>query len=50
MDFENRAKPPSTQEAREARKAQSRWDAERALKDRKKADEAFRANFERLKS
>ena len=27
-----------------------RWDAEQALIERKKTDDAFRANFERLKA
>jgi hypothetical protein len=29
---------------------QKRWNAEQALKERKQADEAFRANYERLKA
>jgi hypothetical protein len=49
-EFENRVKPPVSREEREAKAAQRRWDAEQALIERKKADAAFRANFERLKA
>jgi hypothetical protein len=49
-DFENRVKPPVSREEREAKMQQRRWDAEQALIERKKADDAFRANFERLKA
>ena len=41
---------PPTKQEREAKKAQAREDAEQALIARKKADDAFRANFERLKA
>ena len=51
MDYETREKlPPPTKERREAKKEQSRKDADEALAARKKADDAFRANFERLKA
>jgi hypothetical protein len=50
MDYETREKTPPTKEEREARKEQARKDAEKALVARKKADDAFRANFERLKA
>ena len=50
MDYETREKQPVTKEEREAKKERSRKDAETALAARKKADEAFRANFERLKA
>ena len=50
MDFENREKPALTAEERLAKKEKSRWDAEKALSERKKSDDAFRANFERLKA
>ena len=49
-EFENRVKPPVTREEREAKMQQRRFDAEQALIERKKADDAFRANFERLKA
>jgi len=50
MNYENQAKPPITAEERAAKKEKSLWDAEQALKERKQADEAFRANYERLKA
>ena len=50
MDYETRQKPPPTKQEREARKAQARKEAEQAMIARKKADDAFRANFERLKA
>jgi hypothetical protein len=50
MDFENREKPSLTAEERLAKKEKSRWDAEKALSERRKSDDAFRANFERLKA
>jgi hypothetical protein len=50
MHFEHREKPAVTTEERAAKKEKSRWDAEKALGERKKTDDAFRANFERLKA
>ncbi len=50
MDFEGREKPALTAEERLAKKEKSRWDAEKALNERKRSDNAFRANFERLKA
>ena len=49
-NFEHREKPPVTKEEREAKKERARQEAELALAARKKEDEAFRANFERLKA
>jgi len=49
-DSENRQKPAVSREEREAKMEQRRWDAEQALIERKKADDAFRANYERLKA
>jgi hypothetical protein len=49
-NFEHREKQPITKEEREAKKEQARKDAEKALAARKKEDDAFRANFERLKA
>lgn len=49
-NFEHREKRPATREEREAKKAQARRDAEIALAARKKEDDAFRANFQRLKA
>lgn len=49
-NFEHREKPPVTKEEREAKKERARQEAELALAARKKEDEAFRANLERLKA
>jgi len=49
-EFENRVKPPLSREERAAKAEKRRLEAEQALIERKKADEAFRANFERLKA
>jgi hypothetical protein len=48
--FEEREKPPTSAEERAAKAEKRRWDAEQAMRERKAADEAFRANFERLKA
>lgn len=50
MDYETQEKLPPTKEEREAKKEKARWDAEPNLIARKRADEAFRANLERLKA
>ena len=50
MDYETQEKQLPTKQEREAKKAQARKDAEIAMIARKKADDAFRANFERLKA
>ena len=50
MDYETQEKQLPTKQEREAKKEQARKDAEKALIARKKADDAFRANFERLKA
>ena len=49
-EFEHREKPPVTKEERAARKEQARIVAEENLAQKKKDDETFRANFERLKA
>jgi hypothetical protein len=49
-NFEHRENPPITKEQREAKKQKSLQDAELAMAERRKADAAFRANFERLKA
>jgi hypothetical protein len=49
-NFEHREKPPVTKEEREAKKEKARQEAVVALASRKKDDDAFRANFERLKA
>jgi hypothetical protein len=50
MNHQTRDKRSLTKEEREAKKEQSRKDAESVLAARKKEDDAFRANFERLKA
>lgn len=50
MDYKPHEKLPPTKEEREAKKARARKDAEKALIARKKEDDAFRANYERLKA
>ena len=50
MDYESQEKLPPTKEEREAKKAKARRDAEQNIIARKKSDDAFRANFERLKA
>lgn len=50
MDYEHREKPPTTAEQRAAKKEKNLWDAEQAMKERRKADDAFRANYQRLKA
>ena len=50
MNYQTGDKRPLTKEERAAKKEQSRKDAETVLAARKKADDAFRANFERLKA
>ena len=49
-NFEHKQKPPITKAEREAKKEKSLLEAKQALAERKKADDAFRANFERLKA
>jgi hypothetical protein len=50
MDFEGSEKPALTKEERAAKKEKRAWDAEKALSDRMKSDDAFRAYYERLKA
>ena len=50
MAYEAQERRLPTKEEREAKKAKARWDAEQNLKARKKSDDAFRANYERLKA
>ena len=50
MTYENRTVPPRSGEERAARLEKSRWDAVKAMSERTKAEDAFRANFERLKA
>jgi hypothetical protein len=48
--FEAREKPPTSAEQRAEKAEKRRLDAEQAMRERKQADDAFRANFERLKA
>jgi hypothetical protein len=50
MDYETQEKRPPTKEERTAKKQKARQEAEKVTADRKKEDDAFRANFERLKA
>ena len=50
MTYENRVKPAASSTEREARLAKQRIEAEQAIKERRQADAAFRANYERLKA
>ena len=50
MDYETREKRPPTKEEREAKKEKARQEAEKVIAERKKEQDAFRANFERLKA
>ncbi len=50
MEYEAQERRLPTKEEREAKKAKARWDAEQNLTARKKSDDAFRANVERLKA
>jgi hypothetical protein len=50
MDYETQEKQTPTKEERDAKKEKARQDAEKGLAEHKKEDEAFRANFERLKA
>jgi hypothetical protein len=50
MDYEVREKRQPTKEEREAKKEKARQTAEKVLAARKKEDDAFRANFERLRA
>jgi len=50
MDYESQERRLPTKEERAAKKQQAREDAEKELAARKKEDDAFRANFERLKA
>jgi hypothetical protein len=49
-EFEAEEKPAPTPEERAAKKEKNLWDAQKALAERQRADEAFRANYERLKA
>jgi hypothetical protein len=48
--FEHREKPATTKEEGAARKEKRLWDARKAFAERKKVEDSFRANYERLKA
>jgi hypothetical protein len=50
MDYKAQERRLLTTEEREAKKAKAGWDAEQNMTARQKPNEAFRANFERLKA
>ncbi|MBR1272761.1 hypothetical protein JQ629_35325 [Bradyrhizobium sp. AUGA SZCCT0222] len=50
MEYIYKDKQQPTKEERVAKKEKARWDAEQNLTARKKVDDAFRSNFERLKA
>jgi hypothetical protein len=50
MQFDKRVKPTTNRVEREARLERQRAEAEQAIAERKRADDAFRANYERLKA
>lgn len=50
MEYVYKDKLPPTKDERVAKKEKARGDAEQNLAARKKVDDAFRSNFERLKA
>ena len=50
MTYDKRVKPATSGVEREARLQKQRIEAEQALAERRKAEAAFRANYERLKA
>jgi hypothetical protein len=50
MTYENRVKPAVSGVEREARLEKRRVEAEQAMEERRKAEAAFRANYERLRA
>lgn len=50
MTYDKRVKPATSGAEREARLQKQRIEAEQALAERRRADAAFRANYERLKA
>ncbi len=50
MTYERRVKPATSGVEREARLQKQRIEAEQAMAERRKAEAAFRANYERLKA
>ena len=50
MTYTNRTKPAASSIEREARLEKRRIEAEQAMAERRKADAAFQANYQRLKA
>lgn len=50
MPYENRVKPTASSVEREARLEKQRVEAKQAMEERRQAEAAFRANYERLKA
>ena len=50
MEYENRMKPAVSKTEREKRLEQRRVDAQKAMEEHRRAEAAFRANYERLKA
>ena len=50
MAYADRVKPAASKLEREARLEKQRVEATQAMEERRKADAAFRANYERLKA
>ena len=50
MTYDQRVKPATSSMEREARQEKQRIEAKQAMEERKHADAAFRANYERLKA
>jgi hypothetical protein len=50
MTYANRVKPATSSVEREARLEKQRIEAQQAMEERRRADAAFRANYERLKA
>ena len=50
MTYSNRTKPATSRIEREERAEKTRNEGARAMAERREADEAFRANYERLKA
>ena len=50
MTYDQRVKPATSSMEREARQAKQRIEAQQAMAERRQADAAFRANYERLKA
>lgn len=50
MTYETRVKPAASRIEREARLEKQRAEAKKAMEERRQAEAAFRANYERLRT